>query len=713
MKYLNGVKKGLLLAFIALLSQNNACGMTESNVQQGAKEQTYIPSSQVLAEFVKKLILLKKAGSPIKMGDFADFINKAGLPNKYKDLFKKVNITNFKIDKGPEGFQDSIMISGDAQFKNEPIKVQLIIVKKEKAKLFSLGFKLPAKFNISNVFPELKSLGKLSLQNGAFVLSEFQYKDTMFDFEVSRGLNFAADFNLSGPVQKVQDFVNNLKKGAGKLGQAFTFEGDNLKFVGVIREDITQSEFTGFVPLTVGLDFTKFTKDPKVLTYLKIGNIEIRFTPIPTLEQKVTASIVLGVPGQKEPLELRAGAEFSPNKTTILGNLEGMWESAFGQKWLDIGDFGISIDFDYALLPELLLVGIPFTGVGFRGTMNLAEDKRTTIALSGALSLESGANLGDLVLQGQMKELRISDFINYLIKKISKKPVSFDIPTINLSNLELYVVPKETEIAGKKYKQGISVTAEATIEKQKGRVKFNVDPQELKISGEGWLSNIIIPETAPVFKLTGPGLDKKYGTQDDGPTLSFDLLLHNPAASSLMLAGVIEIPPLRLKEKTELKINALGIEGKIEATIANVFDTIIQFKAPIDNPQNFIVSFDLTNKFKEFLENELIEKIEKSDDFIIKTLVSPVVRLVQKGLSIINVKKAAVEINGKELAEGKSPTIKELIIEINLSVKIFGVKIGIQEEINLKDVQFDFKDIGNAAELIINKLIKAIKKALP
>ena len=58
-----------------------------------------------------------------------------------------------------------------------------------------------------------------------------------------------------------------------------------------------------------------------------------------------------------------------PLKFSVAGEINGKVDL----KWVAIGDAGLQIDIDQAALPAAALLGMPFTGIGLKGAIDLGK----------------------------------------------------------------------------------------------------------------------------------------------------------------------------------------------------------------------------------------------------------------------------------------------------------------------------------------------------
>ena len=540
----------------------------------------------------------------IKLSDFGDFLAQLEIPQAAIKLFDGVVIKTPTIVKAPEGFK-GFSVTGSVLFDTAEVKAKVSIVDlpEIQARGFIFTLELPKGWKLTSLFPKLDSeiFRELSLPEGQFILSSFVYEDPELDLKIKEGLNFIAGLDLTGPFEVFGKFVKN----KAKMPEAFVFEGGDLKFHGVIPRDISKTTFTGIIPFRIGVDFTKIEKMPKSITNIikKITSSEFVATidPPPNAALGVGGSIEVTLGMQTQPLVFGLKFEVEPTKLTAIAFMEEKLE----MKWLALSDVGFQMEWDDALIGAAIILGIPFTGVGLRGTLYLGKegDKRASIDMAALARVQSGGGIDDFMFIGEAKDIRISDFLNYLMKISGiKASIAADkIPLITLNELSVYAVPLDTTVAEEDYKAGVGASADVNIMGIAGGLDFQVNPTLKVIEGEGHLSSI----RTKVIELTGIGTEALYGVTGkkikfDGPEMKMLLSLTKPEDSMLKLGGALKIPAINVSQKVDLFINPTKVEGSFETRVANLFDVDMALKLDLKAPENFSITFSFTKGEADF-----------------------------------------------------------------------------------------------------------------
>ncbi len=183
--------------------------------------------------------------------------------------------------------------------------------------------------------------------------------------------------------------------------------------------------------------------------------------------------------------------------------------------------------------------------------------------MSGAVEIAKD-KIPPFIWEVEATNIRFEDIIALLVK-IAKKDVKFPskaIPTMRINKVRGYLATDDKIIAKKIYKAGIGLTFDAQIFKQKVLLDVNILHKELKMTGVGYLSDINIDvKGKKIFSFTGPGLDQKYKTKDDGPVAFCNFDIKHPGDAAFGIRGQLEVPPMKLEAKTDLVMSGKSFKA--------------------------------------------------------------------------------------------------------------------------------------------------------
>lgn len=466
----------------------------------------------------------------------------------------------------------------------------------------SFELELPFDWKFQDDFDDAEYMNEFSIDNARFVLSNFNYDHPDFEeVKILRGLNFVAGVKLDGPLIIVATFVDKVLVPMTKTKTSNDSTG-YFVISGVLGPSLIESGLSVHIPLRIGLDFDllyanklwpfrmPFVKKITTDTFsamIKGQKNMLRVGPAISLE----TGLRIFMRSQELPLVFRAGTTLKSTESTIYGSMDRLYKPAFGVSWLALSDFGAEVTFDYSLLQAALVAtGMPMpSGIGFRGSMELSDEKlhKIAIALAAKMSLSTTAP-PVLVFHGKADKVTLANLV-WLLGKIGNNPIQIkDLPEINFEKVELRVVPEDISIAQKLYSAGLYASAWVNILGLHGGIELEVS--RWGISGKGMLPKI----DTPWFKLSAtskkniekiPEEDRAIGIADfiqsesgvaqqpplhDGPSFQLDITWLLQRA---FLTGKVEIPLLRLSKEIEADLSLSGIKCRFKEQWLGLYST--------------------------------------------------------------------------------------------------------------------------------------------
>ncbi len=372
------------------------------------------------------------------LSEIPRFLNKVPIPAPVKSFFEKFRVEGSQLffeDSDIEGALGAFGVKGFVRIDNVRVPIKLIFVEMEgDITEIILIVDLPVNWKFARLGSQLATLDKgIQLTNPKLILSSFEYEEPTFhNVEIGMGVNVISAIKFIGALLPVQSLVNNLDKVAKS-----TSKGD-IYMVGHILKPLSKATFTAFLPQEIVFDL----KNSKPIKMIDLKKFFIEITA--SLEAKMGLTMLMYSTKFKDPIDLKAFVTIKPNEAVFSGALNTMFDPAFGIKWLALGDFGLDVDLNYAVLAS---TGLP-SGFGARGKMNIGTgaDVRK-IDIAGKAGVGQG-----LMLSGKIDTLPLFLVVAILEKMVGAKiPVIKKIPNPILRNVELAVIPEDTEIAGKEY----------------------------------------------------------------------------------------------------------------------------------------------------------------------------------------------------------------------------------------------------------------------
>ena len=581
----------LVLTSMHLVAAPNSIENMKTRVGQESKKSTELKIFDVIGKN-----LLPKVKIPQEI--FSIFND--GL--KLKDI-KLVNKP--KAKKSYVGFG----ITGTTLIKSVPVQVTIYLVQIAKKIGFSLAIDLPTNYKISDIFPGFKKIDELDLPKVQLVASTFKYTDKNAHI-IEKGFNIVADLDLTGPLRA----LGELRKKA-KEYDSIVFDLAAPIYLHCVIESLSSVTFKAGIPLRLGIDFTKIKNFPtefsSIIKKITTDDIEL-VVPIsiglagPALTVQSGIQITLGHQSQPLRFQVFGGIDATTGKINFGGKMPDMLELDV----IAIGDVLFELYIDPAVESVLIFFGVPFSGLALGGRIDLGKKgtERVSLGAKGKISLET-KKITDFLLEVNAENIQFASILNLLTQMATKSGKSMKIPAskipvLNIKKLYGKIVPWNTTIANKAVKAGFQLVLDAELFGKKLKLDVDIQHKSLIFKGAGSLSNIIFEVgNKPIFKLTGPGLDKKYNTPDDGPMVSCNFEAAKIHKASFKIASLLEVPPIGLKNKIDLEASASGFYGTIDTQFlgfASLFDVNIDPK----KWKEMSIKYTFKNDFQNFLSKQ-------------------------------------------------------------------------------------------------------------
>jgi hypothetical protein len=523
-------------------------------------------------------------------------------------LQQKIRIMGPQIRKG-------LGFTGTMNFNNFAVKGTVIVVEDTDRKMqYSFSMELPEHYKISSMFPSFKALDVLSLPKGKFVISSFTYTDPD-GYSIKPGFNFNASLDLAGPLKVIDDLMKKAKELNSVIVRI-----EPILFQGVIPKDITKTSLSATIPLRLGIDFTKLPKIPKSVTDIfkefTTDDLTFAVTAPPKVSFSIEAGVRLVLGTQPDPIRLSVLGIIEPQSLSLGVRMRNMLDL----KFIALGNAGVQLDFDQVLLPVAAALGVPFTGIGVHGEVDLGTkgDHRVNLKVAGGVRL-SGTSIPDLVLEAAVSNLHFGNIINLVSKVMAKTGIAREIPAekipvMNIDRAAGYLVLEDTKIAGKEYKAGFGFALDAQLFDKKFGFTFDIKHKQLIASGIGYMSKIDFrAHGKEIFSFSGPGMP---GVTADGPVVYCNFDFSSPQKflqGTFGLKSLLEIPPIGLSNKVDLQISGKSFRADVEATYVG-FTTVFGINIDPEKWREMYVKFGFKGDFAKFLSEQakpLLEDLKK------------------------------------------------------------------------------------------------------
>jgi len=504
------------------------------------------------------------------------------------------------LQKGELGFA----IQGSLIYHNIEMTIKGVFVRQKSGEIgVSFALILPEKWNFAQNYPALSKLDDLSFLLPQLIVSNFSYGDPELG-GVSKGLNFVAKLNLTGPLQQFQELLN-------KWDSYLTVRGKPITLSGVITPDVISSSFSFRLPLQIGIDFNDLYKrglssKPTAISSVMTSGLQISITPR-SLATSIKTGIELGLVAQAEPLNFNAIGKYTPPNTLLLaGEMLGMWDPAFGQKWLALGNTALEVGIDSTVTAAFAAIGIPMpiNSLGLQGTFGFGEGvNRATTNVAGKIAVKA-PNAGeplpipDFILQGSISKVDFTSFVQLLGKMVDKPAAVSNMPPIQLSDLLLRVAPTGGSIGSTYYEQGVAVSAAMQLGSFGGFIDFAVSNESKSIHGAGSISSI----NTPFFKFTGEAEGKD-------PRFNIDLSLF-PLRHELFASGTVGIPLIGFSKGLVFSFDSSGLYAKTDsASFFNTQAKTIEIRIPFTSLDDLLLSYEMQSSTLQSIKQAVQSKL--------------------------------------------------------------------------------------------------------
>ncbi|MFH1831854.1 MAG: hypothetical protein ABH827_03540 [bacterium] len=486
-------------------------------------------------------------------------------------------------------------------------------------------------WKISEAIPAAKGtpLDELDLSGAQFIVSTKSYRDEKLNLDIKKGINLVANIPLLNVVLK------NIKdeEQRAQIAQTLSKMPTSLQIVGSIGTSLPDLMLTVNIPMQLGFEI------PKGPAFY-IQRMAARISGDGP-SASVLASIGVRPTPQDQLLEFTGAFQMGVQTASLAASMKGMWVDPLGiatllrlkRDKLAIFDLGLELGIDYKIFPAS---GVP-TVFGITGGLKIGD----AIA---RMALKATSDIADLVLLGELyKEaidpktgaqvidpgtgkvkhemIKLKDIVKFANDLGIMIPVN-NIPEFGYMG-EIRFCPKGARIGEIYIEPGISCRGEIIMPNF-----FRIfDPQapenffamvDMSLSLEGGVKAVGALSTIKIgdfFMLTGAGMDKKYGTTDDGPIFSMKL---TPLEQEFYLSGKLKVGNdkwgiFKTESQTEGIFNKDGLKFMTKTSLfGGMVEVALDMKTigkDLLSTTDFVVHGDFKDDFRDFVEKKIIKKI--------------------------------------------------------------------------------------------------------
>lgn len=472
-----------------------------------------------------------------------------------------------RITKGKQNAL-SVSIKGSVAFKNMIFDGTLFITSVDGKRDVYVELSVPSSWKISQLIPEAKNtpVDMIVFKEVSFILTPRDFTDEKRKILFRQGINIYAVAVQEGVLEKLAQVSDSLKD-------------QQITFFGALAVPVNQSVLKGNVPVSIPL------KTDKVI--LNNLGIELAFSPVAI---SLDGTLRIKPTSKDTWLDLTASIGVGPQDAQAKASMQGEWKNPFGARF-SLQDVACELGINYELL---LTTGLPDT-IGLTGSFLLA-DRTVTMAGKGSFT-----RADQLVLAGSLDKLELEDIVA-LASKIINKKISIDkLPQIGIDKVKFYLVPQATKIGVFSYDQGFSAQGLFHVPRFEAQGKITITSDG--VTGEGYASPLVMGD----FMVTGAGLDRVYGTPDDGPVMSIIL---TPFKQEVYLTGLVQMKDL-FKGTTDVYLGIDKFTFSFDTKIKNLFDAYVRGEIGLLAGADVILHIGFQSDFLNFLNKEISASITK------------------------------------------------------------------------------------------------------
>lgn len=588
--------------------------------QQAAQQQTKSPAAN-------KNILLKAqcdielTGSLLSTKPYAPFENVSipGLSSSDLSFLRTMTLENVQVGYSRKANSQTVKqdfhldgslsvwgnrIQGRVTFGETPEGVRGVTVRAE----------LPSGWKFSSINPALEKLDTIELASSSLYFSSFEHKETDPNDEnliitIPKGLSLYATLSLEKALPQSKKFMQ--APSGVTLSGSFSTNG--------------QFRFGAALPTALKFDSKKFKSAG--LTFV-IGNSPGSKIPYIALE----ASLMVK-PSEKDD-ELTFTAQIKPDveEMKISGTMQGSWDAPLGIYGLTIKDIALEADITYAQI----VTGIPISGIGFVGSLQLAGGKTDKKM---ALAFHITENVSDMFISGKYdRALSIFELVDIFknltanaIEQMAKDnrnsaeqaklqkqmdtlrniDIAKDFVGIYFHDINVHLAAQSTQIGMLTFDQGLTIAGKLDIFGQTAAVSINLDYSGVHVSGS--LPAIVI---GPIFALRGT---QSPANPQGGPSLDMQLTLEKQAAT---ISGFLTF--LGITRGIEFSLDKDGFYTKFSQKLFGLFDANLLLRSSkIGDKPDFYIRGELAQNVVTTFCVQIVEQLTAALNNAINQIQSP------------------------------------------------------------------------------------------
>jgi hypothetical protein len=471
--------------------------------------------------------------------------------------FLDAELTNIFFEIAPQ--RREMTLSASSPFGQSEIQIKQLPSGKWG---FAVGLVPPENWSLSSIDQSLKPLDSLRFSNTSMILASESganfaletVKPPSTDISIIRGLNLFATLGMAGTgvdqLLGIQTLV---------VYAAIGSDPQNIKLEAQVKTEY------------------------QIATNVYFGNFIFRLQPAPAnflvaLEGNLRVSMAGGELKFTGGLGVQARPALQAN---MYARMTGTWQDPLGLKGVAVSDAAVDLKVP-PIPPTLGLVGSLKVG-SFTGAIALNIDPANPVLVIGFNRL----NLKDI----------FDTFCPPEVKRVIPSAISNTVFNVGFENVNIYIVPKATTIAGVAFAQGtflkgtmslwgLRVSASVKIEQTKGvLIQGEVDP--INIGG--------------IFKLTGAG---------SNPKASLYLDLRTGSKPVIKVSGAVEL--LGFKSSTDLAITDKEFSFITTAKLFDKFNARLEVRGgDMINGSGIYVKATMQNDLTSYLRENATKEIEK------------------------------------------------------------------------------------------------------
>lgn len=551
----------------------------------------------------------------------------------------------------------NLVLNGDVDLIDTSFKAQIRAISNAGDK--GLLLRLEAS---SNKLPA--GLNKLPIEKAYFLATSIEYKDIENNITYEpNNLTLVGKVNLTGILEPIGKLIGNKEALFNIVGHINPVKIEDSKLS---------------VQLSKGI--------PVKTNVISIGPVSIDIgikNEMPVIDLN-THLILRPNFGKDNELDFSGIASVSPIEISGQLRLDGMWQEPFGLKNIEIGDLSVALGINPQTFPETLLPSKFDLG----GRLQLSPDKVITLAIAINFLANQLAFLGSLESKDVNKPgtMSLKEIVTFLANRLGANIPENNVPVLEIQDPKFSFASKEVQVGAIKIPMGITLKGKFTLLNQILDATFGLSKSGV-VAKAAMTPVILGPLKLSAGKTINGEIRK---TKYNGPEVDIELTL---ARQNFLINCLLELDSI-ISGSGDMHISKDGITFNFEVLVGpdKLFSGLLKgqsYGSLTDPGFNFTIL--MSQKFIDFIKNELFKALKDSEDQLRKSVENIIVeikkidKLIEDHANDLENAKKAVLNAQQELSALDSGSLK-----VETEINQWKAKVsGLQNEVDSANLELE------------------------